>query len=106
MVRQEGNRLIIQEGASRVFIECWGKDSLRVRMTAEPEMDANDWALIEPVEQVIPEIIFEEVDTTDPWYRGEEWAKYHQTGVVATLKTARSRHGSIPRAGSAFSTKG
>lgn len=89
MVRQEGNRLIIQEGASRVFIECWGKDSLRVRMTAEPEMDANDWALIEPVEQVIPEIIFEEVDTTDPWYRGEEWAKYHQTGVVATLKNGK-----------------
>ena len=89
MVRQEGNRLIIQEGASRVFIECWGKDSLRVRMTAEPEMDANDWALNEPVEQVIPEITFEEVDTTDPWYRGEEWAKYHQTGVVATLKNGK-----------------
>lgn len=89
MVRQEGNRLIIQEGASRVFIECWGKDSLRVRMTAEPEMDANDWALNEPVEQMIPEITFEEVDTTDPWYRGEEWAKYHQTGVVATLKNGK-----------------
>lgn len=89
MVRQEGNRLIIQEGASRVFIECWGRDSLRVRMTAEPEMDANDWALNEPVEQVIPEITFEEVDTTDPWYRGEEWAKYHQTGVVATLKNGK-----------------
>lgn len=89
MVRQEGNRLIIQEGAARVFIECWGKDSLRIRMTAEPEMDQNDWALCEPVEQVTPEITFTEVDTTDPWYRGEEWAKYHQTGTVATLKNGK-----------------
>ena len=42
MVRQEGNRLIIQEGISQVWIECWGEDSLRVRMTAEPEMDKNE----------------------------------------------------------------
>ena len=66
MVRQEGNRLIIQEGVSQVWIECWGEDSLRVRMTAEPEMDGHDWALCEPVKEVTPVITFEEVDTTDP----------------------------------------
>lgn len=25
MVRQEGNRLVIEEGAAKVVIECWGR---------------------------------------------------------------------------------
>ena len=89
MVREENNKLIIEEGLTRVYIECWGRDSLRVRMTAEPKMDENDWALCEPVEEVVPEITFETVDTTDPWYRGEEWKKYHMTGTVATIKNGK-----------------
>lgn len=89
MVREENNKLIIEEGLTRVYIECWGRDSLRVRMTAEPNMDENDWALCEPVEEIIPEITFETVDTTDPWYRGEEWKKYHMTGTVATIKNGK-----------------
>ena len=60
MVRQEGNRLVIEEGLTRVYIECWGESSLRVRMTAEPEMDQNDWALCEKVEEVTPVITFTE----------------------------------------------
>jgi len=89
MVRQEGNRLVIEEGLTRVYIECWGESSLRVRMTAEPEMDENDWALCEKVEEVTPVITFTEVDVTDPWYKGEEWKKYHQTGTVATLTNGK-----------------
>ena len=89
MVRQEGNRLVIEEGLTRVYIECWGESSLRVRMTAEPEMDKNDWALCEKVEEVTPVITFTEVDVTDPWYKGEEWKKYHQTGTVATLTNGK-----------------
>lgn len=30
-----------------------------------------------------------EVDTTDPWYKGEEFAKYHQTGKVYTVKNGK-----------------
>lgn len=89
MVRQEGNRLVIEEGLTRVYIECWGESSLRVRMTAEPKMDENDWALCEKVEEVTPVITFTEVDVTDPWYKGEEWKKYHQTGTVATLTNGK-----------------
>ena len=89
MVRQEGNRLVIEEGITRVYIECWGESSLRVRMTAEPEMDKNDWALCERVEEVTPVITFTEVDVTDPWYKGDEWKKYHQTGTVATLTNGK-----------------
>ena len=89
MVRQEGNRLVIEEGLTRVYIECWGESSLRVRMTAEPKMDQNDWALCEKVEEVTSVITFTEVDVTDPWYKGEEWKKYHQTGTVATLTNGK-----------------
>ena len=82
---QEGNRLVAASGKTQLWIEPWGPDSLRVRMTARPQMDPNDWALTEPVPATEATIRFEEIDTTDPWYRGEEWAKYHRTGTVATL---------------------
>ncbi|MGN0402357.1 MAG: TIM-barrel domain-containing protein [Acetatifactor sp.] len=86
---QENNRLVIAQGKSSVWVEPWGKNSVRVRMTAEPVMDQNDWALTERPEDITPEISFEEIDVTDPWYRGEEWAKYHQKGTQATLKNGK-----------------
>ncbi len=80
-VIKDGNRLIIRNGNSQVWIEPWGENSLRVRMTAEPKMDGHDWALCEPVKQCVPAFREETVDTTDPWYKGEDFASYHQTGV-------------------------
>ena len=76
----ENNRLVIRNGNSQVWIEPWGENSLRVRMTAEPEMDKHDWALCEPVKECKAEIRKETVDTTDPWYKSEEYSHYHQTG--------------------------
>ena len=84
-IYQENNRIIIGDGKSSVWVEPWGKNSIRVRMTAVPQMDDNDWALTEPVEEVTPQITFETKDVTDPWYQGEEWAKYHRTGTFVTL---------------------
>lgn len=84
-VRQEGNKLIISNGASQVWIEAWGRNSVRVRMTCESEMDKNDWALTEKVEECIPQITVQELDITDPWYKGEEWAKYHMMGKEYTM---------------------
>ena len=81
MIYTENNRLIISNGNSRVWIEPWGEDSLRVRMTAAPEMDKHDWALCEPVKWYVPTFREETVDTTDPWYRGEEYSHYHSTGT-------------------------
>ncbi len=81
MIYSENNRLIIRNGNSQVWIEPWGENSLRVRMTASPEMDKHDWALCEPVEECVAEFHTENVDTTDPWYKSEEFAHYHQTGV-------------------------
>lgn len=88
-IYQEENRMIIAAGNSRVWIEPWGTDSVRVRMTAQPQMDENDWALTEKPAPVTAKITFETVDVTDPWYRGKEWEKYHQQGVQAKLVNGR-----------------
>jgi alpha-D-xyloside xylohydrolase len=82
---QQGKRLIIREGQSQVWIEPWGENSLRVRMTKEPRMDENDWALEEPVKETESSITFTTIDVTDPWYKGEEYARYHLTGTEAEL---------------------
>ncbi len=84
-IYQEGNRLVIAENKSQVWIEPWGENSLRVRMTAQPEMDKNDWALTETVKECQAEISFNEIDVTDPWYKAEEYAHYHQTAKEWTL---------------------
>ena len=88
-VEQQNHRLIIHDGRSECWIDPWGKDSLRVRMSAEPGMDGHDWALTEPVEATDVVIRSEVIDTTDPWYKGEEWTKYHQTGTEWTLTNGK-----------------
>ena len=80
-VYRENNRLIIKSGVSQVWIDPWGENSFRVRMTKEPQMDANDWALCEKVKETQPIFKEETVDATDPWYKSDEYKKYHQTGV-------------------------
>ncbi len=81
----EGSKLIIKKGTSTLWIEPWGENSLRVRMTNDPTMDANDWALTEKVADTDANLTLETIDVTDPWYQTEEYAKYHQTGTKATL---------------------
>ncbi len=88
-IYQEGKQLVIADGKGVVWIEPWGANSLRVRMSPMPQMDTNDWALTEQMEDITPEIRFETVDVTDPWYRGEEYAKYHQTAVQAELTNGK-----------------
>ncbi len=88
-IYQEGKQLVIADGKGVVWIEPWGANSLRVRMSPMPQMDTNDWALTEQMEDITPEIRFETVDVTDSWYRGEEYAKYHQTAVRAELTNGK-----------------
>lgn len=89
ITKQDGKKLVIVNGTEQTWIEPWGKNSLRVRMTREAVMDGNDWALCEAVEDVTPEISFEEIDVTDPWYKGDEWKKYHMTGTVSKIKNGK-----------------
>lgn len=84
-VKQDGNRLVITDGLKQVWVEPWGRNSLRIRMTCEARMDENDWALTESVEECKPEISVSELDVTDPWYAGKEFEKYHMTGKEYTM---------------------
>ncbi|QHQ59594.1 family 31 glucosidase [Anaerocolumna sedimenticola] len=89
LLYKEENRLIIADGKSQVWIEPWGENSLRVRMTAEAKMDENNWALTEKVPDCKAEIVFTEIDVTDPWYKSEEYARYHQNGTQAAITNGR-----------------
>lgn len=88
-IEQQNNRLVIYSGVTQLWIDPWGEDSVRVRMTSEPEMDPHDWALTEKLPEIAPVITVEEVDTTDPWYKSEEYAHYHQTGRVYTFTNGK-----------------
>ena len=88
-VYEENNRLVIADGTLTLWLEPWGENSFRVRMTKEAQMDAHDWALTEEVKMCPLQVECKEVDTTDPWYKGEEFAKYHQTGKVYTVKNGK-----------------
>ncbi len=66
------NILVVQRGSDRLFIQSWGKNALRVRMTKEPVMDANDWALCESCPKPRAKISIWEKDITEPWYRGSD----------------------------------
>lgn len=86
---QEGNRLVVSDGVSRVFLEPWGTDSLRVRMTKEAELDRNDWALTEPVQNCSAVIEFHEVDLTEPWWYGEDRETHRKTGLEASITNGK-----------------
>ena len=88
-VRFEGKRMVVQNGIDQLWVEPWGPDAFRVRMTAEAEMDKNDWALSEPVPETDVEIKDTEVDTTDPWYRGDEHPEYHFIGHEYTMTNGK-----------------
>lgn len=88
-IEQQQNRLILHSGVTQLWIDPWGADSVRIRMTGEPEMDAHDWALTEEMPEITPVITAEEVDTTDPWYQSAEYAHYHQTGKVYTYTNGK-----------------
>ena len=85
---REDNRLTFRKGTETVWIEPWGKDSLRVRATRRKEMSGRDWALMEPVEAAECEIEIRTIDATESWYRDrpDRWK---------TAETARITNGKI-----------
>lgn len=48
VITKQGNKLIREYDSEVLWIEPWGKNSLRVRATKNAEMTAQDWALLEP----------------------------------------------------------
>ena len=84
-VTAEEKKLILSYGVNELWLEPWGKNGIRVQMTAEPQMDPRAFALCEKPEETDAVITSESVDMTDPWYRDEKWERYHMTGTVYRL---------------------
>lgn len=61
MITIQGNKLIRIFDGERMQIECWGKNSLRVRITKCNDFTPDDWALLPP-EQIFPDIRLGAVD--------------------------------------------
>ena len=88
-IYRENNSLKTKSGNSQVWIEPWGENSLRVRMTKEPVMNENNWALCEPVKYCEASFSEETIDVTDPWYMSDEYSRYHQKGVNHTITNGK-----------------
>lgn len=87
--KNDGNRLIMTRGNQTLWIEPWGENSLRVRMTKDAHMDEHDWALTEPVADTVSSIKYKEVDLTEPWWQDEEDGKHRQSGTEAYLTNGK-----------------
>lgn len=58
ILMQENGRLIRKYDSEKIWIEPWGRDSLRVRVTRNRAMEEESWALLLP-EEYKPEIVIE-----------------------------------------------
>lgn len=85
ILRKEGQRLVLKNGEETLWIEGWGENSLRVRMTKEHTMDPRDWALSELPKETSSVILIEEVPIVEPWYRGEEKEKHTRWLTQASI---------------------
>lgn len=83
------NRLICIDGEQVMWLEPWGENSLRIRMTKEANMDGNDWALIDVPKECKAEIKITQVDTLEPWYRN------HPEGHIQQCTIASITNGEI-----------
>ncbi|MBY9077149.1 glycoside hydrolase family 31 protein [Paenibacillus sp. HN-1] len=86
----EGNRLVGRSGAETLWIEPWGENSLRVRITKEAAMDPNDWALTDIPKETSAKISIEEVELIEPWIPETDRERY-----VKKLRTASITSGEI-----------
>ncbi|MFT4143209.1 MAG: glycoside hydrolase family 31 protein [Mobilitalea sp.] len=83
-----GNRLICYQGEAVLWIEPWGENSLRVRMSKEAYMDQKDWALTEQVMPCNAEIAIDEVEVLEPWYRTAPEG-HVQKATIASIRNGK-----------------
>lgn len=87
---KQNNRLIGTWGSETIWIEPWGENSLRVRMTKEAIMDSNDWALLDTPAACTVDISIEEVELVEPWIPAAE-----RISQTRKFQTASIRNGDI-----------
>ena len=87
ILKQVGNRLTIRNDSEQVWIEPWGKNSLRVRATHMLNMPEDAWALL-PVPDAAPEITITEDGATVK--NGKIVAKVSNVGLI-TLEDSNGK---------------
>lgn len=83
---QMNNRLIGRMGSETIWIEPWGGNSLRVRMTKEANMDVNDWALIDTPKSTDVKIVIEDVELVEPWIKEADRAAKIVKSQIASIE--------------------
>lgn len=81
-----GNRLIGKSGVETIWIEPWGENSLRVRMSKEATMDPNDWALLDTPAATSPVITIDELELIEPWIPEAEKARHTLKAEIASIQ--------------------
>jgi len=66
---ESGNKLVVRDNASILWVEPWGKNGLRVRMTKEGRMDTADWALDQEPETTNATVTIRDLKVVEPWHR-------------------------------------
>ena len=86
--KQLGNRLIGQRDHEMIWIEPWGANSLRIRMSKEPTMDPNDWAFTDPPAGSDNDVSIkiEDVELVEPWVEESKKAAYSQKAQKAFIR--------------------
>ena len=85
--KKTAGALIFTKGNETLKIEAWGKDSLRVRSTLEPEFTKNDWGLSEPVKaKGSPVIKIDEEKNCASITNGKLTAEINHSGVISFIK--------------------
>lgn len=82
---KQGTRLVGRMGSETLWLDPWGENGIRVRVTREANMDPNDWALDDEIIATNSEIIIEEVTLVEPWLSEEEKKKNSITAKVGRL---------------------
>ena len=79
-IHVDGNRLVYKNEKEQLFIEPWGRNSLRLRATILPKMGMEDWALLTP-EAIEAKIVIE--DDTAAITNGKITARINNEGWIS-----------------------
>jgi alpha-D-xyloside xylohydrolase len=85
--KKTANALIFTKGNETLRIEAWGKDSLRVRSTLEPEFTKNNWGLTEPITGKNSAVVkIDEKNDCASISNGKLTAEINPRGVISFVK--------------------
>lgn len=80
MLEKAGNRVVYTYDSEKLWMEPWGRNSIRVRSTKSAKMPAEDWALTEKTEEV--SAVIEETEQGIRLHNGKITGEIRKNGKV------------------------